>query len=195
MEQRMDPDVRAGRAVDIVLIPELGRLIRDLPFHVPAARRKVALLRARRLLVAPDADDDAGVIVLGQERLQRILLERRAALDARRPAIGIGPARGQDRLVAIHDQPQIPLPHHAVAKLDHLRNLVAGIDMHERERHVTEERLPGQPQQDRGVLTHAPEHREVGELRVGLPEHEHRLVFEARQVIGAVRHGIPGIIG
>ena len=80
----MDADVRAGLEVGLELVPELRRLIRDVPFHVAVARGEVALLRARGLLVAPHADDHAGVAVCSIEHvLEGVLLERAAAVDAR----------------------------------------------------------------------------------------------------------------
>ena len=61
VEQRVDAHVRARREVGLELVPELGRLIADVPVVVLVARREVALLRAAALLVGARADDDAGV--------------------------------------------------------------------------------------------------------------------------------------
>src|SRR5256885_13132179 len=61
VEQRMHADVGPRREVGLVLIPELGRLLLDLPNVRLVARREVALLRTASFLVRPRADDDAGV--------------------------------------------------------------------------------------------------------------------------------------
>src|SRR6187431_116025 len=44
VEQRVDTHVRAGREVGLELIPELGRLVADVPVVVLVTRREVALL-------------------------------------------------------------------------------------------------------------------------------------------------------
>ena len=66
------------------------------------------------------------------------------------------------RLVVLPvDQVQVPLGREPVAVGDHLRDLERGVDVHERERHVPEERLARQPQQDRAVLADRPEHAQA----------------------------------
>ena len=82
VQQRMDADVRARLEVGLELVPQLRRLVLDVPFHVLVARAEVAFLGAGRFLVAADADDDAGEVVLVEHRLEGVLLERAAALDA-----------------------------------------------------------------------------------------------------------------
>ena len=84
VEERMDADVRAALELGLVLVPHLRRLVGHVPFHLPVARAEVALLRAGAVLVAPDADDDARVPVLVEDRLQRVLLEPPAAGDPSR---------------------------------------------------------------------------------------------------------------
>src|SRR5262249_6065621 len=65
MQQRMDAQVGAFRQVGIELVPELRRLVLEVPMAGVAARAEHALLGARGFLVAADARDDAGEAVLG----------------------------------------------------------------------------------------------------------------------------------
>src|SRR4030095_9409621 len=59
IQQRVNPNVRAGRKFGLVLIPELGRLIGDIPRTRGIARREVAFLRPAALLVGADSGDDS----------------------------------------------------------------------------------------------------------------------------------------
>ena len=59
-----------------------GRLVLDVPLHVLVARAEIAFLGAGRFLVAAHADDHAGEMVLVEHLLERVLLQRAAALDA-----------------------------------------------------------------------------------------------------------------
>src|SRR5206468_3414819 len=61
------------------LIPQLGRLVAEVPFTVLVARREVPLLGTRALFIRPDAEDDAAIPFLLDELLERVGLERRAA--------------------------------------------------------------------------------------------------------------------
>ena len=70
-----------------------------------------------------------------------------------------------------------------VAVPDHLRQLVAGVDVNERERHVAEERLARQPQQHGRVLADRPQHAEAFEVPERLAEDENALLFELIEVI------------
>src|SRR5215208_2793285 len=64
IEQRMDAHVGARRELRGILVPELGRLIGNVPVVLARAWREVALLRAAPFLVRARADDDAGVRLL-----------------------------------------------------------------------------------------------------------------------------------
>ena len=57
-----------------------------------------------------------------------------------------------DRRAGLHQELQIPLLGVALAERVHRLELLAGVDMHDRERHVAEERLAGEPQHDVAVL-------------------------------------------
>src|SRR5689334_22947035 len=61
IEQRVNTHVRARRELRRVLVPELGRLIGDVPVVLAGARREVALLRPATLFVGASTHDDAGV--------------------------------------------------------------------------------------------------------------------------------------
>src|ERR1035438_10156996 len=126
VQQRMNPDVCSGLEVRLELIPQFRRLILDVPFHVLVTRAEVTFLGPRRLLVAADADDDTREVVLLEHRLERVLLQRAAALDPRRLAARVGTARPERLLIAAHYKLEFPLPAQLVPILDHARDLVAG---------------------------------------------------------------------
>src|ERR1039458_3345885 len=106
VQQRMNPDVGPGLEVRLELIPQLRRLILHVPLHVLVARAEVTFLGPRRLLVAAGADDDAREVVLLEHRLERVLLQRAAALDPRRLAARVGTARPERLLIAAHYKPE-----------------------------------------------------------------------------------------
>jgi len=57
----VDADVGARREVGLELVPQLRRLIDDVPVALLVARREAALLRPTTFLVPAGTDDDAGV--------------------------------------------------------------------------------------------------------------------------------------
>ena len=85
--------------------------------------------------------------------------------------------------VLAHDELELPFLHQPVAILDHRRNLVGRVHVHERERDVAEERFARQPQQHGRILADAPEHREVLKLVERLAQDVNALVFEFRKII------------
>ena len=203
VQQRVNPHVRAGGEVGLELVPQLRRLVRHVPVAVPVARREVPFLAAAAFLIGPGADDHAGerlaaggldvlpgLVVqhparpLARERVfQRLALERRAALEPRALAVGERLPGRQGLVVAAEDHVQLPLPGQAVAVLDHLRDLVLRVDVHQRQRHVPEEGLAGQPQQHRAVLADRPEHHELLELAIRLAQDVDALGFEFVEMI------------
>src|ERR1039458_5798378 len=99
VQKRMNPDMGPGLEVRLELVPQFRRLILDVPFHVLVARAEVAFLGPRRLLVPADTDDDARKVMPFKHPLERVLLQRAAALDTRCFAIGESAAR-PERLVS-----------------------------------------------------------------------------------------------
>ena len=81
-------------------------------------------------------------------------------------------------LVLADDELELPLAAEPVAILDHARDLVGGVHVHQREGHVAEERLARQPQQHGRVLADAPQHGEVLKLVERLAQDVDALVFE-----------------
>src|SRR5687767_2893232 len=58
IQQRMDPDVCPGRKRGLELIPELRRLITEIPVAMLIARGKIAFFRPGAFLVRPNPQDD-----------------------------------------------------------------------------------------------------------------------------------------
>jgi len=125
----------------------------------------------------------------------------RAALLGDQPLQPLGLARGRagglgqrgvdllDRRAVAHQQVQVPLFRIAVAELVHLLELLAGVDMDHRKRHMAAEGLLGQPDHDVRVLAQRPQHPGGVDARVGLAEDVNGLRFEFVQPLhGAVSH-------
>ena len=92
-----------GLELRLELVPQFGRLVLHIPLHVPVARAEVAFFGPGGFFVASDADDDARKMVLLDDRLERVLLQRAAALDPCRLATGVGAARLERRFVPTYD--------------------------------------------------------------------------------------------
>src|ERR1017187_4423736 len=106
----MNPDVGPGLEVSLELVPKFRRLILDVPFHVLVARAEVAFLGPRRFLVPADAAGNACEVMPFKHAFQRVLLQRAAALDTRRFAIGVSAALPEHLVIAAHDKLELPLP-------------------------------------------------------------------------------------
>src|SRR5919199_2080918 len=104
VQERVDADVRAFREAGHVLVPELGRLVLQIPARVLAARREIALLGADRLLVAADAGDQALEAVLLDRGLEAQRLARGRAGGGRQGRVG-----GLDRRAQLADEVEVPL--------------------------------------------------------------------------------------
>ena len=110
-------------------------------------------------------------------------------------------ASGVDRLLdAGDDQPLAELLDELVAERDHLREVVAGVDVHHREREASgAERLLGQAHQHDRVLAAAEQQHRALELRGHLAHDEDRFGLERLQVrelvFGACRHVVFSLRG
>ncbi len=162
-------------------VPQLRALRARLPLAVAVAEGEHALLRAGALLVA------AGAAERGVEAVLADRVEQRDRLQpvARRVRPGLlDRAAGVDRVLhGGDDQPLAELLDAAVAELDHLGEVVAGVDVHDREREAARaERLLGEAQQHDRVL--AAREQQHGPLELGgdLAHHVDRLGLELTQL-------------
>src|SRR6185436_7312240 len=116
----------------VVEVPQLRALRARVPLPEVVAEREDPLLRARALLVPPCAADRRVEAVLGH----RVEERRRLQLVARRArSCLLDHAALVDRLLHRGDhQALAELGDAAVAELDRLGEVVAGVDVHERER-------------------------------------------------------------
>ena len=76
------------------------------------------------------------------------------------------------------DHVEVPLCRQAVPVFDHLRDLVVGVDVHERDRHMAEEGFSGKPEQHGGILADRPQHAQVAQLAVCFPQDVDAFVFQ-----------------
>ena len=141
--EREHADALAGIEAAVQQVPELRALALRVPLALVVAQREDAFLRARPLLVAPRAAERR-VEVAGLERVeQRARLEQpAAALRAEHERLC---ALVDRPLVGVDDQPGADLGRVAVAELDHLAELVGGVDVQQRERNRARDRTPSAP--------------------------------------------------
>src|SRR6478736_3786538 len=179
--QREDADVLAAVDAPVVEVPQLGTLALGVPRAEVVAEGHDPLLGARALLIAPGAAERRVEAVLADRVEQRRRLQP-VARGARAGLLDHAP--GVDRLLhGGDDQALAELGHAAVAELEDLREVVPGVDVHEREREPRgAERLLGQPQQHDRVLAAAEQQHRLLELGRDLAHHVDRLGLERLQV-------------
>ena len=99
--------------------------------------------------------------------------------------LGFGEGRVgvERRPVLAHHHLEAILHRQPVPVGDHLGNLEARVDVHERKGDVPEEGLARQPQQDRGVLANGPQHAQALEVTKRFPEDVNALLLELIEVI------------
>src|SRR6476659_2435547 len=66
VKERMNSNVSDFLEIGVKLVPELWRLILDIPFYVFVARAEIAFLGTSRFFIAAHADDHSGEVVLFQ---------------------------------------------------------------------------------------------------------------------------------
>ena len=132
----------------------------------------------------------ASVLSRPQQAVRACGLLLGAHVRVRLELVGEGVLLVERGLVLADDHLQLVLHRQLVAVPDHLRQLVVGVDVDQRERHVAEERLARQPQQDRRVLADRPQHAQALEVPEGLAEDEDALLFELVEVV----HGAGAIL-
>ena len=165
----------------VVEVPELGPLRARVPLAEVVAEAEDPLLRARALLVAAGAAHRRVEAVLGDRVEQR----RRLQLVARRARAGLlDDAAAVDRVLdARDDEPLAELGDAAVAELDHLGEVVPGVDVHDREREPSRpEGLLGEPQQHDRVLAAGEEQHRALALGGDLAHDVDRLGLELVEV-------------
>src|SRR6478672_592586 len=172
---REDADVLARTVPGVEEVPQLGALVLRVPLTELVAEADDALLGARLLLVAPAAAEEAVEPVLGDRVEQRHRLERVPG------AVGTltQPSVVDVVLHARDDEAQTETLDRLVAVVDHLGEVVAGVDVQHREGDRRRpERLRRQVQHDDGVLATAEEQRGTLELAGHLADDEDRLRLE-----------------
>ena len=162
----------------VVEVPDLGALGARVPLAELVAEGQDALLRPRALLVAARAPEGGVEAVL----LDR--LEQHRGLEAVARRALLPDAARVDRLLHRRDdQPLVERLDQAVAELDHLGEVVAGVDVEDRERQrAGPERLLGEAQQDERVLAAGEHQHGPLELRRDLAHDVDRLRLEPLQL-------------
>src|SRR6478752_7823318 len=180
MQDRMDAQMRALRRRCIEMIPELRRLITDVPIAFEAARREHALLGARGFLVAADAGNQAVETVFAERHLEALGLARGGTGGRRQRWVD-----GINRRAGLDAQIEIPLLAVVIAEAIHFRKLLAGVDMEGRERQAAEKRLACQPDHDVGVLAERPQQGDLLQTAKSLAEDVDALGLELVEMVHA----------
>ena len=165
----------------VVEAPDLRPLRSRVPLAEVVAEAEDPLLRAGALLVAARAADGRVEAV----SLDRVEQRRRLELVSRRARPGLvdDPAFVDRLLDARDDEPLAELCDAPIAELDHLGEVVAGVDVHDREGELPRpEGLLGQPQQHDRVLAAGEEQHGPLELGRDLAHDVHRLGLELVEV-------------
>ena len=164
--QREHPDVLTLVMPAVVQVPQLGPLRLRIPLAELVAEGEHPLLGSRLLLVAAGAAERGVELVLADRAQQRHRLQRVARRD------GLDDAAGVD--VVLHlgdDQSDAGIRDELVAGLQDLVEVVAGVDVHDRERQPARpERLEREMQHHDGVLTAGEQQHRPLELRGHLPD-------------------------
>src|SRR5688572_31695155 len=102
---------------------------------------------------------------------ERVRLEQAAARYSVNRAIGKRSLCRKRLFILPVDEIEPPLRHEPVAVADHFRNLVRGVDVDERERDMAEKGLPREPEKDGAILSDRPQHPQLFEAGVCLPQY------------------------
>jgi putative membrane protein len=121
--------------------------------------------------------EDAAAVVASRRHLLR------GHVGLRLELLGEGVARGERLGVLPHQHVELVFHGQTIPVLDHLGQLVARVDVHERERHVPEEGLARQPEEDGGVLADGPQHAEALEVAESFPKDVDALLLELIEVV------------
>ncbi len=172
----------------VVEVPDLRALILRVPAAEVVAEGEDPLLRAGALLITPGAADHRVEAML----VDRVQQRHRLQPVARRPRTRLlDRAAGVDRILHVGDDEALAeLGHAAIAELDHLREVVPGVDVHQDQREAGgAKRLLGESQEhDRVLAAGEQDHRSL-ELGRDLAEHVDRLglqCIEMRDGVSAV---------
>ncbi len=184
--QREHPDVLALAVGAVVEVPQLGPLVARVPLAELVPEAEDPLLGPGLLLVAAGPAEYGVEPVLPDGSEQGGRLQPVAAGPG--PGLFDHPAR-VDVVLDPADHQADPNPGHGVIpELDHLGEVVPGIDVHDRERQRRRpERLGGQVQHDDGVLPSREEQDRPFEPGRHLADDVDRLRFQGAQVGKFVR--------
>ena len=189
--QREHPDVLTLVVAAVVQVPQLRPLRLGVPLAELVAEAEHPLLGAGLLLVAAGTAERGVELVLPDGAQQRDGLQRVARRD------GLDHAAGVD--VVLHlgdDQPHTGFGDELVADLDDLVEVVAGVDVHHRERQPARpERLERQMQHHDGVLAAGEQQHRPLELRGHLPNDVDGLGLQRAQMAQLVAACLVELLG
>src|SRR5262245_25925973 len=136
----MDPNVCPRRKGRLELVPELRRLITEIPIAMLVTRREIAFLGPRPFFVCPHTENDARIALLLNQLLESIGFQGRTAVDAAQCMIHPGRERF---LVLPHDQFEAPLPGDSISIFNHGRDFVTRVNVQKWEWNMSEKSFSG----------------------------------------------------
>ena len=182
--EREDADAFAGVDAAVVEVPQLGALILRVPLSGGVTEGVDALFGAGFFFVAARTAEGCVEAIVREAVEERLRLQQTAA------AFGVENdgvcACCERRFVAPHQQLRADGARHLIAKRNHLFELVAGVDVQQREGNFAgEEGLLGEPQHDGGVFADRIEHDRIFELGGDLAQDVDALGLQQLQVAEA----------
>src|SRR5258706_2914632 len=173
--------VLALRHAGVVKTPQLRALVLRVPLAEFVAERKHAFLGARLFLVSAGPPDRGIETELGDRLQQRYRLPGIPAF--------VGPAKphrspAHPNLERAHDDPAPQLRCARVAERDYLREIMPGVDVHERKWKLRgAEGFLGQAQQHDRILSAGEEQHRVGTFAGDFAQDENRFRLEQVEMV------------
>ena len=162
-------------------VPQFWTLVLGIPLTECISERENSLFGSGAFFVAARTPDRGVEFVLLQGGKQCFSLQVPAtSRNAQFQRVG---SSCNGFFVAVHDQPRTDRSCKSVAELEHLFELVAGIDVQQRERKRRRMKsLPGEVNEDAGVFTDGVQDHRIAKFRGHLSQYEDRFVFEGVQM-------------
>jgi hypothetical protein len=150
--QRENAEAFAGVQPSIEDVPEFGALVAGIPLAAGIAEGEDTFFGAGLFFVAASATD-GGVVATSAETIQESLGFKTATAALGTPREG-GGTFVQRLLIGMDDEMDAEFGRVAIAKLDHLLELIAGVYVQEGKGNLAGiESLLGEPKQDRGIFS------------------------------------------
>ncbi len=179
--ERKDADALALIEAAVVQVPEFGPLVLGVPLAEGVAEAVDALLGARFLFVAPRAAEGRVEVARAESVEQGARLQQAAALLSSQAERAGAVVDGLP--IGVDDQPDADFRAESVAELDHLLELVSGVDVQQGKRdRAGVKGLLRQTHHHRRILADGIEHHRPLEFGSHFTQDVNALGFQGAQV-------------